>query len=1142
MTGLLTPPDDRVDARKAGLRRERFLAKPAEVVLLVMLATGLALFDPLGLPWPIVRWALVFHVAAALFLVPTVLIPFWRSHRSRLARSSRSFHLWSGRVLEVGLALLFLTGLWLLLVGWNGTATGTTLHWVHLGLSVPLVLLVLVHAWRYSALRSLFAAGAMVFLAAAATEPAPSMSGAEGFVLQNVSQTAAQTTTAVESRSLLLEPGGKTLLSANFDGGSVSRIDRATGKRLTETPLGGDLRAIAEDAPDGILAVTDYTGEAVSFLNATDLTLRRRIDLVGRPSGVVYDTRNRLFWIAATEGNQLYGVTPSGRTMTTLITAEAPRGLALLPDGRLLVSHATIGALSIYNTTTSPPKLVKLIHLAATDNPDQTVSQGLPRGLDRIAVSPDLKQAWLPHELWNFDHPFQFQSTVFPAISVISLTPGDEHEAVSRRKELFRQINIVEDGNRTQIVSNPADVGFSDDGKKAYATMSGSEDLVVFDLSRALPIDSKSAKAQTTQGASAVQIYRHLPGQEPRGLVVTGADIYVQNAQSLDLTRATTGGSEAFAQVSVTGPHFADLVAKDPLAATLRRGERLFDLANTSAFPDAPMTGDNWMSCSSCHLDGFNFTNRALFQATPVDKVHSAFTGHGSITKLVAGDFVGDYIRMIQNTQGGMGADARFAAPVTNPDKPSADVLAMMKDLHAYVTAPGNLPLLATWLRGTGGGGSVDPAAWTNSAICAGCHTDIAKQWSTSMHHFMAQSDPYYVVQEDLAAKDVGEPFRAWCMGCHAPQALLAGQTKTDGTPHLFDTGSEALNAELVQRAHALDEGTGCLSCHTVSKIEGSGPLSGGNASLILSPDTRPTYPFETSDSVTLRGVSDYLIRAMPEVHATSLMQNVKGNSHLCAACHEEFAPGTGSVITSTYGEWEASAYNAPDDPTRNRSCMDCHMHANVASIGTAVPGQSTDRGPVMANVVTHQFIGAQYHLIDLHDPAAAAESVALLRSAATLAVRAEGTSVVARVTNTGAGHALPTGVSDFREMWVQIDVTDASGKVVLTSGALDAAGNLDPAAHLFKKVLNDKNAHAVGLKFWRYGRLDTDTTIPANGYRDESYALPPGTVFPVTVTARLMFRTFPQWITDVVIQRFSQMPPPKPVEIAAAFATLGPN
>jgi hypothetical protein len=162
----------------------------------------------------------------------------------------------------------------------------------------------------------------------------------------------------------------------------------------------------------------------------------------------------------------------------------------------------------------------------------------------------------------------------------------------------------------------------------------------------------------------------------------------------------------------------ATLVDQDPLPADQRRGERLFELANSAVFPEAPMTGDNWMSCASCHVDGFNFTNRALFRDTPVDKFRSAVTGHGSIAKLVAGDFIGDYIRMIQNTQGGMGADTRFPTPRTDPAHrprpPDARGRGMIRDLHAYVVSPGNLPLLATWLRGAGAGASV--AAGTGPA------------------------------------------------------------------------------------------------------------------------------------------------------------------------------------------------------------------------------------------------------------------------------------------------------------------------------------------------------------------------------------------------------------------------------------------
>ncbi|TPW32797.1 hypothetical protein [Pararhizobium mangrovi] len=1104
----------------------RRLAKPAELSLYVLLATGLLLFAPFGLSWAVVRWALVVHVVSAIVFVPCLVVPFWISHRGLVTTTRKRFLRITGRILELVFVAMFASGAFLLFVGWNGTFAGGLAHDLHLLLAVPVILVVAAHAWRFSFLKALVT-GALV-------------AGFLGGLAMPAASAPKQASSAVESTSLLLEAGGNTLLSANFDGGSVSRVDRRTGKRVAEAAIGGDITALTVDADDGLVAASDFTGNRVVLLDRASLKVERTIAIEGRPAGIVYDARNRLFWVAATEGDQLYALSPDGRIEADMKVAESPRGLALMPDGRLLVSHSMIGAVSIYDTTRLPAKRTKLIRLGVEQNTDETVSQGLPRRLDRIAVSPDGKQAWLPHVLWNFDHPFQFQSTVFPAISVLSLKPGAEHEVLSRRKQLFKQINIVEDGQRTRIVSNPADVAFSADGGKAYVTFAGSEDLGVFDLSRAPPIDAANAKG--TAGAKAVEIYRHLPGENPRGLVVSGDDIFVQNAMGLDLSKLSTGGSGPFARVKVAKAHFAKLVAADPLDPDTRRGERLFDLANTAAFPDAPMAGDNWMSCSSCHVDGFNFTNKALFQATPVDKFHSAFTGHGSIKRLVAGDFIGDYIRMIKNTQGGMGHDTRFDTPVTDPAHPSETVKAMMRDLHAYVTSNGNLPLLATWLRGKDGGASVDAKAWTNPALCGQCHSKIFKDWANSMHHGMAQSDPYYATLEDLAAKDEGEPFRAWCMGCHAPQQLLSGKRRTTDEPsRMFDTDGAALEARLKDYVHATDEGAGCLTCHRVEKIEDSGQLSAGNASIDLSPGDRPTYPGENSDWAALRAFAHRTIRARPQEHAQSMLNHIEGgNPKLCASCHSEFAPGTGAYIISTYEEWAHSSFNAPGDPAQNRTCADCHMHADVDRIGENVPGRATDGGAMKANVVSHRFTGAQYNIVGLRDPEARAQSIALLKSAARLSLQpGKAGTVTIRVANTGTGHDLPGGISNFRQMWLAFSVKDAAGRTVLTSGGVDQDGHVDEGARFFHKVLGDEKAHDVGLKFWRLARMAEDTRIPADGHRDETYALPRDVAYPLHVAATLRFRTFPRELSEMVKKRYPDLPLPKIVDMAHLTRTI---
>lgn len=1105
----------------------RKLAKPAEFVLYALLATGGFLFDPFGVSWSVMRWALLLHIVAAVLLVPTVLVPFWLAHRGVRSWRRRPFHQWSGRALEVMLVLIVGCGVWLTFVGDNGTLAGAVAHWGHLALALPLVVLVLLHAWRFSPFRTLL--GIAVFSAAMGVSAAPAQEPAKP---------------AAESRSLILADEGHTLYSANFDAGSLSKIDRASGERRGEAVLGGDIRTVALDPARHLLAATDDKGHSLDLVDAGTMKLTRRVPLPGRPHGVLYDARNDLFWVTATEAGTLYGVSPSGEVRQTLKTAETPRGLALLSDGRLLVTHSMIGAVSIYDMTKMPPRRTKLIQLASSQDPDETVSQGLPRVLDTIAVSPDGKQAWLPHELWNFDHPFQFQSTVFPAVSVLALKPGDEHEAVSRRKQLFKQINIVEDGNRTRIVSNPQDAAWSKDGGKVYVTMSGSEDLVIFDPSRALQIDSKSKKAATTDGAKAVQIYRHLPGQNPRGLVVDGEDIFVQNAMSLDLSKLSTGGSGPFAKVKPVKDSFASLVGKDPLDPALRRGTRLFYLANTAAFPDAPMTGDNWMSCSSCHVDGFNFTNGYLFRDTPVDKFHSAFTGHGSIKTLVAGDFVGDYIRMVQNTQGGMGADTRFPTPKTDPDHPSPAVAARMKDLHAYVTSPGNLPLLSTWLRGEDGTGSVDPKEWQNSAVCGECHSGIFKDWSNSMHRLMGQSNPYYMALEDLAAKEEGEPFRMWCMGCHSPQAALIGAAKETGPSNLFDKDGASLVAALRDYVSTTDEGLGCLFCHRIEKLENAGPTAGGNASVDVSLAAREKYPGEDSEWAALRWLGHRAIRAKPDAHVASYSKPDYSSSRLCASCHEEFAPGTGAAIIGTYSEWAASSFNAPDDPAKNRTCMDCHMHADIGRIGEPVPGTATDGGSRKANLVSHQFTGAQYHLTGLRDPKLKAMSVALLKTAAKLDAHLSDDhgALVVRVTNSGTGHNLPGGVSSLRQLWLDVTVTDAAGKVVLSSGKLEPDGTLPSDARIFNKVLGDKDGKPIGPAFWRFGRMLKDTRIPADGYRDEAFALPSSTALPVSVDVRLMFRTYPQSITDMVREKHPEMPAPEPVELNHLHVALGKN
>jgi hypothetical protein len=103
-----------------------------------------------------------------------------------------------------------------------------------------------------------------------------------------------------------------------------------------------------------------------------------------------------------------------------------------------------------------------------------------------------------------------------------------------------------------------------------------------------------------------------------------------------------------------------------------------------------------------------------------------------------------------------------------------------------------------------------------------------------------------------------------------------------------------------------------------------------------------------------------------------------------------------------------------------------------------------------------------------------AAAARALLERAATIRIEAPdvaepGTSVKAKVsvTNTGAGHTLPTGLTEVRRMWLDISLVSADG----TTKKL--------GSQEFATVLKDGNGN-VGVDVWNAAGIESDIRIKA--------------------------------------------------------------
>ena len=215
---------------------------------------------------------------------------------------------------------------------------------------------------------------------------------------------------AQASASLQWSPDRKTLYSANFWQGSVTRIDRGeTGaaQARRELTLGKDIRRLALNPSAQTLLATDYLAGSVVIVDLANWSVLKTLEVGKRPFGAVYQAQHDRFWVALTEDAQLIAI-EQGEIVARIDTAETPRGLALTEDGRLLVTHSMTGELSIYDVRSKQVLLLRTIKLAESDTDDEFESQGRPRLLDDIAISPDGEEAWLPHVLWNFDHEFQF--------------------------------------------------------------------------------------------------------------------------------------------------------------------------------------------------------------------------------------------------------------------------------------------------------------------------------------------------------------------------------------------------------------------------------------------------------------------------------------------------------------------------------------------------------------------------------------------------------------------------------------------------------------------------------------------------------------------------------------------------------------
>ncbi len=436
-------------------------------------------------------------------------------------------------------------------------------------------------------------------------------------------------------------------------------------------------------------------------------------------------------------------------------------------------------------------------------------------------------------------------------------------------------------------------------------------------------------------------------------------------------------------------------------------------------------------------------------------------------------------------------------------------------------------------------------AEFTPPEVCGECHAKQYEEWTGSVHA-MAFQDPVYQGELNLAVEKAGHDIARQCEGCHSPAGVVTGEIKGPGLKGLSPMAMA---------------GVSCDICHSiVGTTHWQTPShEPENGSFII----RPGVDTEDGARLVKRGPFKPSEQCGMGFHACE-ESSLHLQADLCAGCHQVYHYEAHFPLEATYLEWKHGPY-----AQKTILCQDCHM----VDIDTFLRTADEFRKP-QRQEYQHYFNGANYLLYYLTSAAAekagnqelAANvmqkyemAIKRLQAAADLEISpiyrdGDLAEIKVRVKNIRAGHNLPTSLTNIRQMWLEITATDDKGNVIMSSGAIDAAGQLPENARVFNSDGMGKDFH-FAVDPWVITAFSRHDTIPPKGYKDVYYGL---TSAPETdkvhIEAKLRFRQADQKIAEKLLSHvpedmdlqaiygLTEVPPLPVVDMVTKKANLNPR
>ncbi|MDY6850775.1 MAG: multiheme c-type cytochrome [Thermodesulfobacteriota bacterium] len=390
---------------------------------------------------------------------------------------------------------------------------------------------------------------------------------------------------------------------------------------------------------------------------------------------------------------------------------------------------------------------------------------------------------------------------------------------------------------------------------------------------------------------------------------------------------------------------------------------------------------------------------------------------------------------------------------------------------------------------------------------CGNCHVQKYEQWSGSMHS-KAFTDPLWRAATKMFFKEAVKEEELLemkaCIKCHTPLGFRSYSITSPGDD--YD-----------KLAELPAQGIFCNWCHNIDEVTHI-----GDAGYEVAPGGGEEDP-STMLGPFKNAYSDYHPTKYSELHT---------RSEFCGLCHNVSHAANKLPLEQTYNEWKNSPYNT-GNPETTVNCQDCHMRQRPGIPATGKterpdnPGKSAIDGPDRSHVWTHYFVGANtLGKKILRNEVHTKMAVERLQNAADLELVKSGpyqknklSQISIKVINSGAGHYLPTGLTEVRQMWLDVKISDGRGKIILNYGDLDRDGNISKDAVMYYTLLGNAKGEPV-VNISHANRILYDHRVPPKGYLIEKFAfiIPPDASSPLTVKATLRYRSVSQSLAKALL------------------------